>query len=175
MRFSCAIQGRTRSPRSTSSNVRSICTVACVPWMEMTLTTPTVLVCRASVRFETGWTMGPSGRKISSLSPTLAGTSCLKRAYPVSQVESICLPWHDAELVAWIDPVRVFDARVQAPDLGPVPGIAEELLGEIPERVALDDGVLLGRSRNRLDVGVGRRARALLRDRGVLRPLRRHR
>ena len=84
MRLSCATQGRTKSPRSTSSKVRSIWTVACLPCRESTLATPTVFVWRASVRCEIGSTMGPSGRKINSLSPGRAGTSSLKRAYAVS-------------------------------------------------------------------------------------------
>ena len=70
-----------------------------MPCRESTLTTPTVFVWRASVRCEIGSTMGPSGRKMSSLSPGRAGTSPRKRAYAVSKVASICFSSNDASSV----------------------------------------------------------------------------
>src|ERR1700682_4166105 len=75
-----------------------------------------------------------------------------------SALAPAALAGDDAQPVARVDPVRVLDAGVEAPDLGPVPGVVEKLLREVPERVALDDDVLLGRAGHRLDVRVGRGA-----------------
>src|SRR5439155_5180522 len=80
------------------------------------------------------------------------------------------LPGHDAQLVARIDPVRVLDRRVEAPDLRPIPGVAEELLREVPESVALLDGVFVRRAGYRLDGVVRRGASALLGDGRALAP-----
>src|SRR3954464_13235216 len=38
--------------------------------------------------------------------------------------------------VARIDQVRILDLRVDLPDLGPIPRVAEELRGDVPQRVA---------------------------------------
>ena len=51
----------------------------------------------------------------------------------------------DLQLVARIDPVRILDVRVEAPDLRPVPGVVEKLLRQVPQRVALLDDVDVGR------------------------------
>ena len=47
----------------------------------------------------------------------------------------------ELDLVARVDPVGVVDLGVVRPDLGPVPGVAQVLLRQIPERVATHDGV----------------------------------
>ncbi|MCK7501883.1 MAG: hypothetical protein MZW92_76810 [Comamonadaceae bacterium] len=45
-----------------------------------------------------------------------------------------------------IDEVRIADlVAVQAPDFRPAPWLLEELAGDVPQRVALDDDVTVGR------------------------------
>ncbi len=63
------------------------------------------------------------------------------------------LPVHpgERERVARIDQVRVRDLRVDVPDLRPVPGVGEELRGDVPQRVARLHHVGRGRVRRHRD------------------------
>ncbi len=51
---------------------------------------------------------------------------------------------HQVQHVARIDEVRIGDVWVDVPDLRPVPGVAQEHAGDVPQRVALLDHVLTG-------------------------------
>ena len=48
--------------------------------------------------------------------------------------------------IARINPVRILDGGfVQAPDFRPAPGFFEKLAGNIPQRIALDHDIFVGR------------------------------
>jgi hypothetical protein len=62
---------------------------------------------------------------------------------------------NERQRVARIDKVRILDLRVDLPDLGPIPRVAEKLRSDIPERVATLHDVGFGMAR----VQDGRRRR----------------
>lgn len=67
--------------------------------------------------------------------------------------------------LARVDPVRIADlVAVHAPDIGPAPGMLEKLAGNIPQRIALDDDVLVRRIRAETAVGAGGSRCGLRRD-----------
>ena len=107
-----SVQGRTRSPRSSSSQVRPTCTVTCEPFTATTFTSPTVLVLATRRCLLFGWVSQPSGRKTISLSPTRARPSCLKWTYAVSYCASICFSSNEASRV----PASAISCSVTRPD-----------------------------------------------------------
>src|SRR6185436_2379670 len=61
----------------------------------------------------------------------------------------------ELEHVARIDQVRVLDLGIDVPDFGPIPGIAQEYFGDVPQRVAGFHRVLVGGIRRQRDVAAG--------------------
>ncbi len=49
--------------------------------------------------------------------------------------------------IARVDPMRIPDLRIDVPDLGPLPGILQEYVGNAPQGVTAFDGVFGGRGR----------------------------
>ena len=62
---------------------------------------------------------------------------------------------HELQHVARINEVRVLDLGIDVPDFGPIPGVAQEHLGDVPQRVAGFHDVLVGGIRGQRDVAAG--------------------